>query len=83
MFYKYNMKTQITVRDVDAGAYKEFKADAIRNGLTLGGALTLAMEKFRSELTKKRSKLSDFKPVDWGKGTERVSEEVDAILYGE
>lgn len=77
------MKTQITVRDVDAGAYKEFKADAIRNGLTLGGALTLAMEKFRTELTKKRPKLSNFKPVDWGKGTELVSEEVDKIIYGE
>ena len=80
MFY---MGTQITVRDVDSEVFREFKAEAVKRGLTIGSALTLAMEKFRSELNKKRPPFTVLKPVAWGKGTEQVSEEVDKILYGE
>ena len=75
--------TQITVRDVDQEVFREFKAEAVKRGLTMGSALTLAMEKFKAELTKKRQKFTALKPVSWGKGTEQVSEEVDKILYGE
>ncbi len=78
------MGVQITIRDVDPSVFKEFKAEAIRKGLTLGTAVTLAMMKFRSELGKNRPKFTSLvKPVHWGKGTEHLSEEVDAILYGE
>lgn len=80
MFY---MGTQITVRDVDSEVFREFKAEAIKHGLTMGSALTLAMEKFRAELGKKKQKFTSLKPVLWGKGTEQVSEQVDQILYGE
>lgn len=80
MFY---MSTQITVRDVDQEVFREFKAEAIKRGLTMGSALTIAMEKFKAELTKKKPKFTSLKPVPWGKGTEHVSEEVDKILYGE
>lgn len=31
----------------------------------------------------KKQKFTSLKPVNWGKGTEQVSEEVDKILYGE
>ena len=77
MFYM----TQITVRDVDQEVFREFKAEAVKRGLTMGSALTLAMEKFKVELTKKKQKFTTLKPVSWGRGTERVSEEVDKILY--
>jgi len=80
MFY---MGTQITVRDVDQGVFREFKAEAIKHGLTIGSALTIAMEKFRAELGKKKQKFTSLKPVSWGKGTEQVSLQVDQILYGE
>lgn len=73
---------QITVRDVNPQVFQEFKAAAVDNGMRLGIALTLAMEKLRSELLRKKFKFTSLKPVDWGKGTERVSEEVDQILYG-
>ena len=85
-YNKYNMfymKTQVTIRDVDSEVFKMFKAEAIKKGLTLGSALTIAMLKFRKELTGKKLKFSDLKPVDMGKGTEHVSEEVDSILYGD
>ncbi len=76
------MGVQITVREVNPQIFREFKADAIKNGLTLGSALTLAMQNFHSELQKKH-RFTSLKPIPWGKGMERVSEEVDAILYGE
>ena len=80
MFY---METQITVRDVDQDVFREFKAEAVKHGLTMGSALTLAMEKFKAELGKKKQKFTSLKPVSWGKGTEHVSEQVDQIMYGE
>lgn len=76
------MGVQITVREVDKNVFQEFKLEAMRQGLTVGTALTLAMEKFRSELEKKQ-KLRLWKPVSWGDGTEHVSEKMDDILYGE
>jgi len=75
------MATQITVREVDETVFREFKAEATRLGLTMGAALTLAMEKFKSELQRKKGTLTSLKPMPWKKGTERLSEEVDAIMY--
>ena len=76
------MGVQITVREVDEKAFREFKAEAIRQGLTVGTALTLAMEKFRTELGKKKQ-LKLWKPTSWGEVTEYISEKMDDILYGE
>ncbi len=73
---------QLSVRDVDEEAFKEFKAAAVKNGMKLGGALNLAMEIFKDKLERKR-KFTELKPIKGGKGTERVSEEVDKILYGD
>ncbi len=77
------MGTQITVREVDPKVFQEFKAEATRFGLTIGTALTLAMEKFKAELQRKKGRFTALRPMPWGKGTERLSEEVDAILYRE
>ena len=78
------MGIQITVREVDKLVFREFKAEAVKHGLTVGSALTLAMEKFREELGKKKQKFTSLvKPAPWGKGMEMVSEQVDSILYGD
>ena len=77
------MRTQITIRDVDKETFREFKGEAIRHGMSVGTAVTLAMQQFKDELGHKRKKFSSWKPISWGKGTEHVSEEVDDILYGE
>ncbi|HIH39749.1 TPA: hypothetical protein HA219_03450 [Candidatus Woesearchaeota archaeon] len=73
---------QIAVRDVNEEAFREFKSDVVKRGMKLGTALTLAMEKFRSELLKPRPKFTSLRPVDWGRGSEKLSEQVDEILYG-
>jgi len=72
---------QITVRDVNPAVFQEFKASAVRKGLKLGSALSLAMEKFLSQEPKLR--FTSLKPISWGPGTEHVSEDVDKILYEE
>ena len=76
------MGIQITVREVDEKVFREFKAEAVRQKITLGGALNFAMEKFRADLSKKRPKLTYWQPSSWGPGSEHVSERIDEILYG-
>lgn len=71
----------ISVRNVSRKTYQEFKAEAARRGLTTGQALTLAMEEFIIPEKKRKISILDFVPFDWGEGTEKASEDVDAILY--
>ena len=73
---------QVSVKDVDEEVFREFKAESIRGGLKIGKALTLAME-LMLEKEEKKPKMSflKLKPRSWGEGTERVSEEIDKVLY--
>lgn len=46
--------------------------------------ITIPIVKMNAKIkTKKKPKLSllDLKPKDWGKGTERLSEEIDMAAY--
>ncbi len=74
---------QLSVKNVDEDTFREFKAQAVRGGLKVGKALTLAMQEWL-EKSEKKPKLSilDLKPSSWGKGTERLSENADEVLYG-
>lgn len=74
---------QVTIKNVDENTFREFKAVAVRRGVKLGAALTLAMEKFKGELLKKKDKFTNIKPINWGNGTEHLSEQVDKILSGD
>ena len=73
---------QITIKNVQEHVFREFKAESIREGLKVGDSLSLAMGLW-IEKSKKKPKLSllNLKPKDWGKGTERLSEEIDRIVY--
>ena len=75
----------ITVRDIDELVFRDFKAEAVRDGTTLGNAFTMAMklwlEHYKKD-EKKRKSLMDLTSFDWGKGTGNSSLEVDDILYG-
>jgi len=73
---------QITIKNVQEHVFREFKAESIREGLKIGDSLSLAMGLWM-EKSKKKPKLSllNLKPKDWGKGTERLSEEIDRIVY--
>jgi len=75
---------QLSVREVDEKIFREFKAEAVREGFPVGGALNLAM-KMWVEKAEKKPKMSilNLKPASWGKGTEKLSEESDTVLYGD
>ncbi|MEK6848222.1 MAG: hypothetical protein AABX65_01170 [Nanoarchaeota archaeon] len=79
-------KTFIAVRDVDREEFRKFKAISIRERLKLGEALTIAMRRFIEERVGRKNKgvksLLMLKPFDFGEGSERLSKEVEKILYG-
>lgn len=72
----------VSVKDVDEQMFREFKAESVRDGLNIGKSLTQAMKLWLDRKEKKpRMSILNLKPKDWGKGTERASEEIDKILY--
>lgn len=75
-------EVQISIKNVEDKVFREFKAEATKEGMNIGKSLTLAMKLWIQEKQKKSKKsLLDFKPREWGKGTERVSEEIDSWAY--
>lgn len=72
---------QLSVRDIDETIFREFKAQAVKEKVNVGTALTLAMKNWIEKKTPKKSFLS-IKPIDLGPGTENLSQEVDKVLYG-
>ena len=74
---------ELRVNNVDKDIFKEFKVETRRLSISTGLALTLAMKLWLDQRKNKVKKsLLDFKPQKWGKCTERISEEIDEILYG-
>jgi hypothetical protein len=72
-----------TIRNLDERAYRELKARAALTGRTIGD---LVNEAIRAYLARPapvgRGSLRDLVPEPYPEGTERLSEEIDAIVYG-
>jgi plasmid stability protein len=72
-----------TIRNLDEDAYRRLRARAVLSGQTTGA---LVSEAIRSYLARPQpgetSSLADLVPEDYGKGQERLSEEIDAVVYG-
>lgn len=75
-------KVQVTIKNVDADLFQEFKADATRKKLSVGTAFSLAIENWISESSKPRLPLTKWKTVKSDAKNSRLSEEIDSILYG-
>ncbi len=73
---------QVTIKNVKEEVFREFKAESVRERLKIGDSLTLAM-KLWLERSKKKPGISilNLKPKDWGRGTERLSENIDRAVY--
>ena len=71
----------VSVREVEEGVFRDFRAKATSKGLKTGTALTQAMKEWssKSEKAPKRS-FFDLKPFH-GKNSD-LSENVDKYLYG-
>lgn len=72
-----------TIRNLDEGAYRALKARAALEGRTVGEALNDAIRSYVAQPppARKRS-VRTWKPERAGKGNERLSEEIDEVLYG-
>jgi plasmid stability protein len=75
----------MTIRNLDEQVYREFRARAVRQGRNVGELLNEAMQTYlaRVAVGPGRSSLRALKPEPFPEGNELLSQEVDAIVYGE
>lgn len=72
-----------TIRNLDEHVYRKLRARAMAAGMTVGEALNAAMRVYlASPDLPKGSSLRALVPQAYPKGNERLSEEIDAQVYG-
>lgn len=73
-----------TIRNLDERAYRRLKARAALEGKTIGELVNEAIRAFlaRPEPPRRPRSLREFAPEPYPEGNERLSEEIDAVLYG-
>jgi len=74
----------MTIRNIDAAIYRELKARAALTGKTIGETLNEAIQCYLASPppVPKRASLRDLVPEAYPRGNERLSEKIDAIVYG-
>jgi plasmid stability protein len=74
-----------TIRNLDERTYRALKARAALTGRTIGETLNEAMSLYLARPTEfpVTGSLADLTPIAYPKGNERLSEEVDSVLYGD
>ena len=72
-----------TIRNLDERAYRTLRARAVMQGRTVGELLNEAMRAYlaRNPASQRRSTLRELKPEPFPEGNERLSLEVDAVVY--
>lgn len=78
------MTMNTTIRGLDPLAYKELKARAALEDRPIGELVNDAIRSYlnRPAPAEKTGSLRDIKPWNFGPGTERLSEQIDDVLYG-
>ncbi len=73
-----------TVRNLDEEAYRALRARAVLEGRTVGELISEAIRGYlvRASKPRKRGTLRTLKPEPFPKGNERLSSEIDSIVYG-
>ena len=73
-----------TIRNLDEGAYRQLRARAVLTGRTVGELVNEAIRSYlaRPEHPLRDASLAELVPEDYGEGQERLSEEIDAVVYG-
>jgi hypothetical protein len=71
----------VLIKNVDEAAYKTAKMLALKNEKRVGEVVSEAIVFLARQREKKG--LRGVRPVRLGKGTERLSMEIDEILYGD
>lgn len=76
----------ITIRDVNPKFWRETKIEAVKEGITIGQAINLALEnwvaKEKQKETKKTKSFWDLEAYNYqGECAEKLSTQVDDVLY--
>jgi hypothetical protein len=73
-----------TIRNLDPDAYRRLKAHAALTGKSIGEALNEAIRLYlaRRPSAARTGSLANWQPVEFPAGNERLSEEIDSIVYG-
>lgn len=73
-----------TIRNLDGRLYRALRARAAHEGRTVGGLINDAMRAYLAPTRKTGAtpRLFDLPSEIYPDGNERLSEEIDAILYG-
>ena len=73
-----------TIRNLDPQVYRSLKARAALTGRNVGDLVNEALRGYlgRPAPAEKRGSLRQLEPVEFAKGNEHLSEEIDAIVYG-
>lgn len=72
-----------TIRNLDEFAYRALKARAALTGKTVGETVNEAIRAYLGRPVPTRAaSLRDLRPEAYPEGSERLSEEIDAIVYG-
>lgn len=79
----YNAHMDTTIRNLDPRAYRAIKARAALTGQTLGAAVSEAIRAYVARPGGSRAgSILDLAPEPYPAGSERLSEEIDRIVYG-
>jgi plasmid stability protein len=73
-----------TIRNLDPDVYRRLKAHAALTGKSIGEAVNEAIRLYlaRRPHPPKVGSLASWKPVQFPAGNERLSEEIDSVVYG-
>ena len=73
-----------TIRNLDEEAYRALQARAVLEGRPVENLISDAIRAYlwRARLAKKSGSLRELQPESYPEGNERLSEEIDFIVYG-
>ena len=72
-----------TIRDLDEKTYRALEARAAQKGMTMGDAVNAAIRCYLAmPESAKEGSLIDLEPDAWRQGSERLSEEINVVVYG-
>ncbi len=80
----YNACVDTTIRNLDPKAYRALKARATLLGQTVGATVNEAIRAYlaRPAGGARHGSLRDLEPEAYPRGNERLSKELDAVVYG-
>ncbi len=80
----YNAPVDTTIRNLDQNVYRAIKARAALRGRTVGDVVNEALRAYldRPVASKRRASLRALQPEPYPEGNEKLSREIDSIVYG-